>query len=180
MTPLEEIRERGRRNIESARRTNAIVCLVIGTVFGFFALGCVVTAVGLVVAAGSLGAGDASVGAAVGVGVFGLFWCAMTVLLVALGRRGLKKIDRDRRLRTSGVRGWGTVLNYSESSFMVDGATNWQLALRVALEGRPPYDVMANVGVVRGEGARIYQGATLPVLVDPGNPTDVMVVLDGA
>jgi hypothetical protein len=61
MTPLEEIRERGRRNVESARRTNAVVCIVIGSVFGFFALGCFVIAVGIVVSAGP---GDVSVGAA--------------------------------------------------------------------------------------------------------------------
>jgi membrane protein implicated in regulation of membrane protease activity len=128
MTPLQEITERGRRNVERVKRTNAIVCIVLGTIFGTFALVCFVIAIRVAAVSGALR------GAAVGAGVFGLFWCALTALLVMIGRRGLKKLERDRRLRTSGTRAMATVLNYNESSLRVDGATNWRLGLRVALD----------------------------------------------
>ncbi len=183
MTPRQEIIERGRRNVEGAKRTNAIVCLVIGGLFGLFALGCFIAAALTLVA--GLAVGDEVDGArgmgmagAISVGAFGLFWCALTVLLVTLGRRGLSKLERAQRLRTSGVRGTATVISYVESNFQVDGETNFQLAVRIALDGRPPWDMSLDTPVVRGDGGRIYQGATLPVLVNPANPAEVMVVWD--
>ncbi len=165
MTPLEEIRERGRRNIEGAKRLNAIVCVVIGALFALFALGCFV---GVAVAAI---ASDAST--AIGVGVFGLFWSALTALLLGLGLRGLGRIKRDERLRTTGVRAKATILSYVESKLMVDGMNKFQLSLRIEVEGRAPWEVSINEAVMRG--AKIYTGATLPILVNAADPRDFMI-----
>jgi hypothetical protein len=164
-----EILERGQRNVDRSKRLNAKVCIGVGALFALFALACFGTALMALVAGG--------VASAVGVGVFGLFWTALTALLLWLGVSGLRKVARDERLRSSGVRARGIVLGYSESSFRVDGATQWQLSLRIEMEGRPPWDATTSVAVVGGQGARIYEGATLAVLVNASDPREVLVDL---
>jgi len=183
VTPLQEIEERGRRNVENAKRLNANICIGIGVLFVVFAVLCFIGAIGLIALASRAqtevnGGGGLAIGSALAVLVFGLFWGALAALLIWLGKRGLRGIARGQRLRATGVRGHATVLSYTESNLKVDGATNWQVAVRVALAGRPPWDMNLNVPVVRGEGGRIYTGATLPVLIDPADPSEVMVDFD--
>jgi membrane protein implicated in regulation of membrane protease activity len=183
VTPFEEIAARGRRDVESSKRTNANVCIGIGVIFAVFAA--VSFIVAIVLAALAAGAeveaqngGWLAVGFAVGVAVFGLMFVALAALLIVIGRKGLQRLARGQRLRATGVRGLATVLSYSASDFKVDGATNWRVAVRIALDGRPPLEMSLSVPVVRGEGGRIYQGATLPVLVNPADTSEAMVDFD--
>ncbi len=183
VTPLEEITERGRRNVESAKRTNAYVAIGIGVMFAVFAAVSLIIALVLVVVAVRVaGEVDQGAGLALGfvfaVGVFGLLFVALAVLLISLGKKGLRAIDRGQRLRATGVRGSATVLSYTESNFKVDGETNWRVVVRIALDGRAPWETNLNVPVVRGQGGRIYQGATLSVLVNPQDPSEAMVDFD--
>src|SRR5947209_8151810 len=98
MTPGQiEVQERERRSFERSKRTNAIVCVVIGVMFGLFALVCFIGAA-MVVASDEPGS-------AIGAGVFGLFWTALAALLLGLGVRGLARFNRNARLRATGVRG---------------------------------------------------------------------------
>ncbi len=183
MTPLEEITERGRRNVESSKRTNAYVAIGVGVMFAVFAGVSLIVAVGLALVALRVASevengAPLAFGAAAGVAVFGLLFFALAVVLIRLGKKGLRGIGRGQRLRAVGVRGHATVLSYTESNFRVDGETNWQVAVRIALDGRPPWETRLNVPVVRGQGARIYQGATLPVLVNPQDTSEAMVDFD--
>jgi hypothetical protein len=171
----QEVIERGRRNIANAKRLNAKICIGIGVPFAFFALACFVGAVMSLVAGGVEGEMSAGIGAGVGVGVFGLFWAALSALLLWLGVSGLRALDREERLRTSGVRARGIVLSYSESSTRVDGATKWQLSLRVEQEGQPPRNVTTTTAVMRGDGGKIFEGASLPVLVSASDPSELTV-----
>lgn len=143
-----------------------MVCIVLGAVFALFALGCFGLGASWM-AGGAPAAGFAPVLA------FGLFWCALATLLLWLGLRGRGRLQRDERLRSSGLRGRATVLSYSDSRLKVDGATIFELSLRIELEGRPPWDVNRKEGVMRL--GRIHNGATLPVLVSPGDPTELMI-----
>ncbi len=183
VTPLEEITERGRRDVESAKRTNAYVAIGIGVMFAVFAAVSLIAAlVSVVVAVRVASEVDHGAGLALGfvggVAVFGLVFVALAVLLIRLGKKGLQAIERGKRLRASGVRGHATVLSYTESNFKVDGETNWQVLVRIALDGRAPWETNLNVPVVRGQGGRIYQGATLSVLVNPQDPSEAMVDFD--
>lgn len=160
-----EVIDRAYRGVESAKRTNAIVCVVLGVMFALFALPCFA---GAAVAAFAGGLGEV-----LGVGLFGLFWAALSALLLALGVGGLKKIGRNERLRASGVRGKATVMSYTESSLVVDGETKFKLSLRIEIEGRAPWDVMVNEPVPNT--GRIYTNALLPVLVNPADPRELMI-----
>jgi len=171
----QEVLERGRRSVASAKRLNAKVCIGLGIPFAFFALACFAGALMSLVAGGVEGEMSAGISAGVGVGIFGLFWTALSALLLWLGVSGLQALDREERLRTAGVRARGIVLSYSESSTRVDGATKWQLSLRIEQEGRPPWNVTTTTSVVRGDGAKIFEGASLPVLVSATDPSQLTV-----
>ena len=46
----------------------------------------------------------------------------------------------------------------------VDGMTKWQITMRVEMDGRPPWETTVSEGVARGDGAKIFEGAALPII----------------
>ncbi len=169
----QEAFDRARRELEKAKRTNAIVSLTIGGIFVGIALVCFLGALGLIV--GGLVEGEVAggAGAAMGVGAFGLFWAATGGLLLVLGWRGLARSNLQKRLREMGVRGTATVLEYTASNLRVDGATMFSLKMRIELPGRPSWELSRNEPVERS--SKVFHGATLPVLVDPADPSQLVI-----
>jgi len=169
----QEAFDRARRELEKAKRTNAIVSLTIGGIFVGIAVVCFIGALALIV--GGLVEDEVAggTGAAMGVGAFGLFWAATGGLLLFLGQRGLARSNLQKRLREMGVRGTATVLEHTESNLRVDGATMFFLKMRIELPGRPSWELSRNEPVERS--SKVFQGAMLPVLVDPADPSQLMI-----
>ncbi|MGD0527600.1 MAG: hypothetical protein ABSE49_20870, partial [Polyangiaceae bacterium] len=169
-------RERGRT--DAARRLSALSNLVTGTMFMAFAVGCIVLAA--VETIGALSDGTSSFAdmpaGVLGWPVFAVFWLATGSLMVLRGVRGRRRLANRRYLRATGLRGTGTVL---ESEGVESGGAEESessgtvrvLKLRVAVEGRHPYDVRLREVANRA----VYPELERPVLVDAADPSNVMV-----
>jgi hypothetical protein len=79
------------------------------------------------------------------------------------------------RLRTAGMRGTATILAISDSNVTINQNPMVNLRLRVNIANHPPYEVTKRHVASRIAVGRFVPGATLPVLVDPADPTDVMI-----
>jgi hypothetical protein len=135
-------------------------------VFGVLALACFVGA------AASVVSGE-PIGMAAGAAVFGLFWVGLSALGLRIGVPGLRRSDRERRLRATGLRGTATVMELRRRGEQELAETPYDLALRVELGERPP--TMVSVSEEVPVGSNVAQGVALPVLVDPNDPNDLMV-----
>jgi hypothetical protein len=107
--------------------------------------------------------------------LLGLFFVALGGGLVSVGARPLRHLALRKRLRTVGVRGFGTVLEWDESESSA-GLTIYKMKLNVAVPGQHPYTVrVREISFIQS----VYTNLTLPVLVDPANARNVVVDWDG-
>ena len=91
-----------------------------------------------------------------------------------VGGRTLRQLALRKRLRTAGLRGFGTVLEWDESG--AAASTIYKMKLNVAVPGRHPYVVrVREITFIQSA----YTNLTLPVLVDPANARNVVVDWDG-
>jgi hypothetical protein len=171
-----EAAARERRQRDVAQRRSTLSSLVLGSVFLAFGVGCLVIAA--VETVGALSDGISSFGdmpaGVLGWPLFGMFWLATGGLMVFRDARNRRQLANRRRLRATGLRGTGTVLESErEESERQESELGmvYRLKLSVSVEGRHPYDVRLREVPNRG----VYAELTLPVLVDPADPRNVMV-----
>jgi hypothetical protein len=79
------------------------------------------------------------------------------------------------RLRTAGMRGTATILSVSDSNVTINQNPMVNMRLRVNIANHPTYEVTKRQVISRLAVGQFVPGATLPVLVDPANPTDVVI-----
>lgn len=151
-----EIRQRLRAEARAGQRNGAIFVLCLGAPV---ALGAVVLAV---------------VGAMSNVGLFipAAICAVFGGLMLFLGVFNIRDVARTDRLRREGLRGLATIQSYKER-----GSNSFQLVLRVELPSREPYEVRTRQ-YVGSNWTSITTDATLPVLVSPGDPQDLMFLFD--
>lgn len=82
---------------------------------------------------------------------------------------------RANRLRTAGMRGTATILAITDSNVTINQNPMVNLRLRVNIANHPPYEVTKRQVISRIAVGQFVPGATLPVLVDPADPSDVMI-----
>src|SRR5580658_1744478 len=182
----EELKQREREAVASTRRTNAIVMLGIGGLFLLFALACFGGALWMAAAAGTPSVATSGhhrhaavqeshggVAANLGVLGFGLFWLAFGGIFFYIGLRYRRAGEREHRMRERGLRGRAIVKSYRESNLVVDGNRKFDLVLEIEVPGRAPF-VIRQADYVPHPGA-VTTGAELPVFVDAGDVSDVMV-----
>jgi hypothetical protein len=168
---IDEAKARHRREGDRIQRNGAVAPLVIGIVFLAFALGCFVVTVVDAVGA-EFGSPHAGL---LAWPLFGLFWAALGGGLAFVGARTLRHLALRKRLRTAGVRGFGTVLEWEESESSA-GLTIYKMKLNVAVPGQHPCSVrVREIAFVQS----VYTNLTLPVLVDPADARNVVVDWDG-
>jgi len=183
----EAVKKRQYEAMASTRRTNGYVLMGIGALFSVIGI---VAAVLLTTASMRVSAASAPAAARhhgkttvsppvvsaappVGAYVFALGWFAGAGAMFYGGVRYGRADRRDKRLREKGIRGRAVVRSYKESNLVVDGNVKFSLVLEVDLPGRAPYVVRQSDYVFHPWS--VTNGADLPVFVDPGNPSDVMV-----
>jgi hypothetical protein len=173
---FDEAKARHRREGDRILRSGAVTPFVVGIVFLALALGCLIATAIEAVGEVSGGITDlASLPAGlVGWPLFGLFWAGLGGAAVFAGRRGLRQLALRKRLRTSGVPGFGTVLEWDESES--SGFTTYKMKLNIELPGQHPYRVRVREITFTHS---VYTNLKLRVLVDPANGQNVVVDWDG-
>ncbi len=168
---LDEARARDRREGDRIQRNVALGPLLAGILFLAFALGCLILAVVNAVGVLTAGSPPAQV---LGWLLFGLFWAGLGGGLAFVGGRNWRHLALRKRLRTVGVRGFGTVLEWDESES--NGLTIYKMKLRVEVPGQHPYTLrVREISFIQ----TVHTNLTLPVLVDPANSRNVVVDWDG-
>jgi hypothetical protein len=88
---------------------------------------------------------------------------------------GRTDAERERDLRATGTLGNATVQRFSELPAAHGDARLYELYLSVTAEGHPPYQLRHFDLVPTRWAYRVANGATLPVWVDPGDPSRLLV-----
>ena len=173
---IDEAKARHRREGDRIQRSSAVAPFVVGIVFLAFAVGCLIATAIEAVGALSGGITDfASLPAALLFWpLFSLLWAGLGGTLVFVGGRALRQLALRKRLRTIGLRGFGTVLEWEESG--ANASTVYRMKLNVTVPGRHPYVVRVREATFIQS---VYTNLTLPVLVDPANARNVVVDWDG-
>jgi hypothetical protein len=166
MAQSREIAGRLRAAQIAGKRSNAIVMFAVGGTFGLIGLVCFGMALTGLVTGGL----DRDVLFAI---CFGSFWCLLAGLLCYIGLRYHRSVARERRLRAIGTHGTATVVGYQETAIRVDGCPRVHLSLRVVVPQRGAWDVQMTENVPRM--GKVVTGASLPILVNPSDPTDMLV-----
>lgn len=96
-------------------------------------------------------------------------------VLLAIDQWLAARRRRANRLRSAGMRGTATILGVTDSNVTVNQNPMINMRLRVTIANHPPYEVTKRQVISRLAVGQFVPGATLPVLVDPANPTDVMI-----
>ena len=96
-------------------------------------------------------------------------------VLLAIDQWLAARRRRANRLRTAGMRGTATILSVSDSNVTINENPMVNLRLRVNIANHPPYEVSKRQVISRIAVGQFVPGATFPVLVDPSNPTDVLI-----
>ena len=118
---------------------------------------------------------------AFGIG-FGVFWIifagsffVMSLGFIVPGWFALKAARKSRRVWDKGVSATAQVLQMSNAGAESSGSARLRLQLLVNLPGKAPYMVTDTSTPPQGASSRVSPGATLPVLVDPDDPSRVVI-----
>jgi hypothetical protein len=80
-----------------------------------------------------------------------------------------------RRLLQIGRRGLATVVAVRQTGVEVDDNPQTELDLQVVVDGVAPYEVTHRQVISRVAIDSFWPGAKVPIRVDPGDPTNVLV-----
>jgi hypothetical protein len=163
---------RQRREADVAQLRSTLSRLIIGCLFLAFAGGCLVFAAREVLAAVSDRiSGDLR--GAIGPSLFAVFWLALGGPMVFSDIRNRRQLANRKRLRATGLRATGVVLE-SEEEELESGDTVHKLKLRVTADGGHTFEVRVREIPNRG----VYAAMELAVLIDPANRRNAMVDWD--
>ncbi len=145
-------------------------------------IGCLMllVAIGLVGAAAvclalTLFAG-ADLGEAVGgMGITGVSLLIPGLIMSGVGFRLRAAAKKARRLRQHGVSAYGEVTAVRHTGTKINDVPIVEIRLRVQLEGHDPVDTSAKMLLGAAEVALFQIGRTVPVKVDPDDPTQVVI-----
>ncbi len=112
-------------------------------------------------------------GGGIGCGVGGLACLLVGVFL-------MKGAARRRRLLTSGVPGQAQILGLNQTSMYVNNQPVVEMQLRITTATRAPYVVSRRETVPLLMLSRLTSGQPLPVMVNPAQPDDLLIVWESA
>ena len=84
-------------------------------------------------------------------------------------------IQQQQALLTTGTQGKATIKNFSDTGTLVNFNPQVVLDLSVAVEGKAPYDAQLTTSVPQVYLARLQQGASIGVKVDPADPSSIAI-----
>jgi len=102
------------------------------------------------------------------------------ILLVLWARSATKNYERAQALRQSGLAGTARVLSAEFTGTTMNEVPYMRMDLEVTIPGRPPYQVEHKDYVPIGRQFMLGPHATIPVKVNPNDPTDLVIEWEGA
>lgn len=149
---------------------SASVFVAINIFFGVLLLAAAVLMVVLGASWDNLGL---MLGGGIGCGVGGLACVLVGVFL-------MKGAARRRRLLTSGVPGQAQILGLNQTSMYVNNQPVVAMQLQITTATHAPYVVSRRETVPLLMLSRLTSGQPLPVMVNPAQPDDLMIVWESA
>ena len=150
-----------------------VVLLTVGS-------GLVIGAVLAICGSGVTGALWLFAGADLGELTFGLAVTGVSLLLpgaivAALAIKLRRSARKAQRLRMRGLRAYGEVRAVAPTGTKINGVPICEISLLVQMEGRAPVTASTQMMLGPDEQARLVKGSKVPVLVDPDDPTQVII-----
>jgi hypothetical protein len=108
----------------------------------------------------------------------GLAVTGLILLVVAFKMRGSRA--NAQRLRATGIPGQAQIVGLAQTSMMVNYQPVVELQLQVATGTFPPYVVTRREIVPQIMLGRLTSGQPLPVMVDPANPQNLVILWESA
>ncbi|MDA0181074.1 DUF3592 domain-containing protein [Solirubrobacter phytolaccae] len=94
---------------------------------------------------------------------------------LAVANHTMADAQRAQHLAVNGLAGSATITSVRDTGTTINEHPLVELGLDVTLDGRPPYAVTHTQLISRLAAPGFTPGATVPVRVDPADPTSVMV-----
>ena len=139
-------------------------------------MGLIFLVVGIAMAAfGLLDAGPGGMGSLLGLGLTGFIFAVVGLILLPIGIVMLRNKSRDERIRREGIAGSATITDIAETNMTINDRPVLGLSLNVTVPGRSPYAVQKRITMPWNAMGRIAVGATVPVMVDPNDPDDIVI-----
>lgn len=88
--------------------------------------------------------------------------------------------SRDGAPRKKGVKGRATIVDAKDTGVSIQGSPWMDLTLQVEAKGMPMYTESVKAAVPRGYGPHVPNGLSVPVSVDPLDPTKIDIDWAGA
>ncbi len=95
-----------------------------------------------------------------------------------IGRRLRKGAKETAEIRSRGVEAYAEITGIDSTGMSVNNVPQYELKLRVTLEGKDPVETSTRMLLDPVSLARYHAGETVPVLVDPEDPSRVVLDTD--
>ena len=115
-----------------------------------------------------------------GAGIAAITLLPMGIIFTLIGVSASRAAGGRRRLLDTGIPGQATVLSVGGGNVVVNNINVLlTFRLRVMLPGRAPYDVDHRQLTSMFQMASLQVGATVPVMIDPADPSKLIIDLAG-
>ncbi len=153
-----------------------MIMVILGVVF--FAIGALFFWIGNLFG-GQDFAGGAASGGGIGMDIGGIAFFIGGLVFIGIGVATRRSAANRKRIEATGVAGQATITDIGETNMMVNERPVLNLSLTVTIPGQAPYPIQQRMVMPWNAMGRMVVGATVPVMVDPANPSEVVIEWSG-